>query len=92
MYEIIKNPVMMEFEEIKQQYDNKWVYLTNMEFNTRHGLVRGIPVIVADDDFLGVDEGIYDKYDKPEYGKTYGCNFLPYYGPVRVLSINGVPC
>ena len=55
-------------EEIEKLYDGYWVYVVNAEFSEgRRDLVRGKPVIIGTMAYAGASDGIYDKYDKPEY-------------------------
>ena len=87
MVQIIENPVMMSYNEMKSAFDGKWIYVVNCEFTPGDRLIRGIPVIVADMQFEGVDTGIYDKYDSDEYGATLSSSFLDTFGLIRSISL-----
>lgn len=76
MVQIIENPMMMTYEEMESEYDGKWVYVVNCDFSPGNRMIKGIPVIIADMQYEGVDEGIYDKYDTEEYGMKCAKNFL----------------
>ena len=71
MYEIIENPKMMTKAEIDETYNGKWVYIVKADI-TKHGtLIEGMPVVLGDYQYEGVDEdrSIYDKYNSVEYEK-----------------------
>ena len=77
MYTILNNAEMLTREEIKNLYDGKWIYLTNCEFTPGSKLIRGIPRVVADKQYDGVDDGIYNLFDDTEqFGETYGHTLL----------------
>lgn len=76
MVEIIENPVMMTRDEIKEAYDGKWVYVVNCEFGPGDYFMRGLPVVIADIQFEGVDTGLYDRYDTEQYGENLSMSFL----------------
>ena len=87
MVQIIKNPVVMTREEMKAQFDGKWIYVVNCEYTPGDRLIRGIPVVVADMQFEGVDSGIYDKYASEEYGDKLSMSFLNTLSLWRSISI-----
>ena len=71
MYTILENTELLTFDEIRAKYDGKWVFMTNCEFSDGNGLIHAIPRIIADEQFDGYDDGIYDTYDNEElYGRT----------------------
>ena len=77
MYIILDNAETMTKEEIKANYDGKWIFLTNCEFTTGSKLISGIPRVVADKQSEGVREGVYDVYkDCEQFGETYGLNLM----------------
>ena len=76
MYKIIENPVMLPKQEIDRIYEGKWVFLVNAQFTPNDFLIEGIPVVVGDIPFDGVDDGIYEQYRGDEYGKTYSYTLL----------------
>jgi len=73
MYEIIENPKMMTKAEIDKTYDGKWVYIVKADINKHGTLITGMPVVIGDYQFEGVDEdrSIYDQFDSEEYGKHF---------------------
>lgn len=76
MVQIIENPVVMTYEEMREAYDGKWIYVVNCEFTPGDRIIRGIPVVVADRQFEDVDSGIYEKYNAEEYGEKLSKSFL----------------
>ena len=71
MYEVIKDPKIMTKAEIDKAYDGKWVYIVNADIDKHGTFFFGMPVVIGDYQFEGVDEdrSIYDKYDSKEYEK-----------------------
>ena len=68
---------MLKRDEIMANYDGKWVFLTNCEFTPGSKLICGIPRVIADKQYEGVDAGIYDIYrDSEQFGETCGDNLL----------------
>jgi len=64
MYTIIDKAELLTFDEIKAKYDGKWVFVTNCEFSSPgNGLIRAVPRVIADKQFEGSDDGIYEIYD-----------------------------
>ena len=78
MYEIIENPKMMTKAEIDKTYDGKWVYIVIADINKHGTLITGMPVVIGDYQFEGVDEdrSIYDKYDSEEYEERYSYSLV----------------
>ena len=76
MYQILENPRMMSSDEIDKTFRGKWVYVVKADI-TRHGeLIEGMPVVIADFHFEGVEEGIYKIYKTPEYGRRLSLSSL----------------
>ena len=76
MYTILDTAKKLTYDEIKKKYDGKWVYLTNCEFSDSYALLFAIPRVIADKQFEGFREGIYDIYnDKEVYGRTTDLTF-----------------
>ena len=99
MYTILDKTEKLTYDEIKNKYDGKWVYLTNCEFSDSYALLFAIPRVIADKQFDGFDEGIYEIYKNKEvYGRTtdltfyeIGCliksiNFIPKDGHINAIS------
>ena len=79
MYTILENTKMMTREEIAEEYNGKWVFLTNCEFTPGNKLICGIPRVITDKQADGVGDGIYEVYKNVEqYGETYGYNLLDF--------------
>ncbi|MCL2500740.1 MAG: hypothetical protein FWE90_10480 [Defluviitaleaceae bacterium] len=77
MYEILQNPKRMSIQEIDDSFDGKWVYVVNCERNERYKTIAGVPVIIADGPFEGVEDGIYAPYDDESYGTKLSHTLLP---------------
>ena len=77
MYRVLPKEEQHEytFAQLRERFDGKWVYLVHAIFNTAHGLVKAIPVVVADSELEGVEEGIYEPYRCGAYGKTADADF-----------------
>jgi len=78
MYKLLENPVMMTKEAIDKKFDGKWVYIVKAKFTEGQQFIEGVPVIVADSPCEGGDDGIYEKYRKPEYEDRYHYNLIRY--------------
>jgi len=88
MYQIVESPKMMTSDEIDETFIGKWVYIVNANI-TRHGeLIEGMPVIVGDYQFEGIEEGIYEKYKTSEYDKTLSYSLLSLDN--TIVSVYGV--
>jgi hypothetical protein len=94
MYTILDKVELLTFEEIKNKYDGKWVFMTNCEFSLGSKLLRAIPRVIADKQFEGLDKGVYDAYnDKEQYGESvsytlYDIEYL--IKNITILSKEGV--
>lgn len=77
MYEIIQNPKRMLIQEIDNSFDGKWVYIVRCEKSEGNKTIAGIPVVIADSPFEGVEDGIYNQYKNDEYGYTLSYTLLP---------------
>jgi hypothetical protein len=78
MYKIIENPNMMSKAEIDRDYKGKWVYIVKANVDVHGTLVEGMPVVISDYQFAGVEEGIYKQFDSDEYGRDLSYTLLPY--------------
>jgi hypothetical protein len=76
MYEILKNPKRMTIQEIDSSFDGKWVYIIQCEETEGYKTIAGVPVVIADGPFEGVDEGIYNQFDDPRYEPTLSYSVL----------------
>ncbi len=86
MYEIIENPKIMLAEEIDEKYYGKWVYIVNAEFTRNSKFLQGIPVVVGDAPFEGVEDGIYNEYEDDRYGSGYSHTLINNMNFISVLS------
>ena len=86
MYEIINNPKIMTKAEIDKTYNGKWVYIVKADINKHGTLITGMPVVIGDYQFEGVDEdrSIYDKYDSKEFEKRLS---YPLYSLENFVSV-----
>ena len=77
MYKIIPEDEQREYTlvQLKNIFDGKWVYLVHAEFTNARGLIKAIPVVVADSELEGVEEGVYEKYKNENYGITADADF-----------------
>ena len=71
MYKIIPANDRKEytFEQLKVQFDGKWIYLVNATFTDGHGLLKAVPVVVADRELEGIDDGIYTQFHSAFFGR-----------------------
>ena len=67
MRKIIENPTYMTYEDMKKEFDGKWILITNCVYEELGWLLGGIPVAVADTPFEGQRDGFYDKFKDPKY-------------------------
>ena len=77
MYKILPKDEQLEytFPQLQEQFNGKWVYLVHAVFNEAHGLVKAIPVVVAESELEGVEEGIYEPYHSEDYARTADADF-----------------
>ena len=71
MYKIIPPEERKEYthEQLRKIFDGKWLYLVNSQFTDGNGLIKATPVVIADSELEGIDEGIYDQFKR---NKKYG--------------------
>jgi len=55
-------------EQIEQIYDGKWILVTHAKLTRGLRLIEGIPTVIADSAFEGAKTGLYDEFEKEEYG------------------------
>ena len=76
-YKFVEHPDFVGIDEMESRYDDYWVFMTNAQFTETHGLLGGIPVIIADTPYAGGDEGIYRQYfEDDKYMPCLGKSFL----------------
>ncbi|MCL1795073.1 MAG: hypothetical protein FWG34_14560 [Oscillospiraceae bacterium] len=83
MYRIIPPNERKEYthEELKKDFDGKWLYLVNSQFTDGNGLIRATPVVVADSELEGMEEGIYDQFKTSKgYGVIADADFTDWAG------------
>ena len=88
MYEIIGNPKMMSKADIDKIFMGKWIYIVNDNIDMHGTLIEGMPVVLGEYQFDGVEEGIYAQFDGTEYGSDLSYNLLPH-GDI-ISSVFGV--
>ncbi|MCL2203174.1 MAG: hypothetical protein FWB88_04475 [Defluviitaleaceae bacterium] len=91
MYQVLDNPRMMQAEEIYKTFDEKWVYVVKANITPHGELIEGMPVVIGDYQFEGVEEGIYERYDVPEYSRWLSLScLLPSYDDLNLVFADGV--
>ena len=78
MYRIIENPMIMSREEIEQKYSGYWVYIVQANITSHGTLIEGMPVVLGDYQFAGVEDGIYEQFDQPKYGRDLSYTLVPH--------------
>jgi len=67
MRKLIENPTYMEYENMRKEFDGRWILITNCEYGDFGKFIGGIPVAVADTPFEGQRDGFYNKFKDPKY-------------------------
>lgn len=75
-YKFVNHNEPLPISEIRQMYEGYWVFLVNANFSEAMELLSGRPVIIGSRQYDGASDGIYEKYDAPEYGVTTDKSFL----------------
>jgi len=78
MYRIIPPEERKEYthDELREIFDGKWLYLVNSQFTGGNGLIKATPVVVADNELEGIEEGIYKEFKtKNGYGVIADADF-----------------
>jgi hypothetical protein len=77
MYKIIPNNEQSEYSytQLREQFNGKWLYLVHAEFSDSHGLIKATPVVVADSELEGIEEGIYKPYQSSDFGRKADADF-----------------
>ena len=77
MYQVIPQEDRREytFSQLKEKYNGKWVYLVNVVFSDEHELLKAIPVVIADRELEGFDDGIYAPYHTDAFGRKADVDF-----------------
>jgi len=88
MYQIIENPKMMKSGDIDNTFMGKWVFIINANITCHGELIEGIPVVIGDYQFEGIEDGVYEKYKNPEYDKTLSYSLLSLDN--TIVSVYGV--
>ena len=68
----------MSKAEIDTAFMGKWIYIVKAEIDPHGTLIKGMPVVLGEFQFAGVEEGIYKQFDGVEYGKDLSYNLLPH--------------
>lgn len=75
-YKFVNHDEPLPINEVRQMYEGYWVFLVNANFSETMELLSGRPVIIGSRQYDGASDGIYEKYDSPEYGVTTDKSFL----------------
>ena len=77
MYRIIPKEEQREytFEQLKDEFNGKWIFLVHAMFSNANGLIKAVPVVIADSELEGIEEQIYEKYQNEIYGITADADF-----------------
>ena len=77
MYKVIPDNEQREytFAQLQESFNGKWVYLVHAVFTISHDLVKATPVVFADSELEGIEEGIYMKYLDDFYGRKADIDF-----------------
>ena len=78
---------LYSYDQIKQLYDGKWIFLTNVEFSKGLRILKGTPVVLADRAFEEHAGGIYDELENGEHGKTATTDLTNMAAHINVASI-----
>ena len=87
MYQVLENPRMMSKDEIDKTYDGKWVYIVKASFTKHEELTEGMPVVIGDTPFDGVEDGIYDQFRGNEFEEKFS---YPLLHRNRISSVFGM--
>ena len=68
-YKLLSHREPLTISEIKSLYDGYWVYIVNAKFGEARKLLSGVPVVAGTRVYAGAKDGIYEKYNSPEYGE-----------------------
>ena len=82
MYRIIPPEERKEYtyEQMQEIFDGKWLYLVNMSY-IDNGFIKATPVVVADRELEGSEEGIYDQFKTSKgYGVIADADFTGWAG------------
>jgi len=71
---------LMTYDEIKKEFDGKWVYITHAELTSGLGIIKGMPTVITDKPYENVDSGIYDELENDEYGQGATTDLRPFNG------------
>jgi len=88
MYEVLKHPQILSKEEIDNSFSGKWVYIVKAKFTPNDMLIEGMPVVVGDAPFDGVEDGIYSQFDNKDYGQS--CSYTLLKQPNLISSVYNV--
>jgi len=91
MYRVIPPEERKEYtwEELRENFDGKWLYLVNTQFTKSHKMIKGTPTVVADSELEGIEEGIYKEFrTRNGYGLTADADFTGSAGMFPSLYYN----
>ena len=76
MYKILDAPERMSPEQVMNEFEGKWVFLVDLEGPPFGWFESAIPAVVADEQFEGIETGIYEKLNNEHNGNTMTWSFL----------------
>ena len=87
MYQIVAQNEQKEytFSQLQELFSGKWLYLVHAEFSNAHGLIKATPVIIADSELEGIEDGIYELYRSDYYGRKADADFTD-----RIMAVPSV--
>jgi hypothetical protein len=82
-----KERKLMTREDIRKTYAGKWIFLTGAVLTPGLLPLKGIPTVLADMPFEGIEQGIYTEFEiNKKYGQLTTLNYTDSsYGP-RIVS------
>jgi hypothetical protein len=88
-YKLLEHTAPLSVEEIRRLYKGYWVFIVKAAFDEYNGLVSGVPVIIGQMAYDGVEDGIYEVYESDEYGESADLSLLPNRGFISSLRKSG---
>jgi hypothetical protein len=76
------------YKQLKEKYNGKWLYLVNSEFTDDHEMLRAIPVVIADSELEGIENGVYEPFQDEMFGITADADFTNVSMPIPCIFVN----
>jgi len=91
MYEILNNQKRMTREEIREEFQGKWVFLVDLDSASPfERFETAVPAVVADKLFEGSETGIYkelnERYNNNTTDMTFLNNLINVFGFTEVMG------